>query len=62
MSDSPPLPAIATIAAAILSASPVTRLSLACPSEQARQRAADDLALEIVECLRIDRDQMTLAL
>jgi hypothetical protein len=60
--DSLPLPAPAIIAAAILSASPVIRLGLACPSEPARQRAADDLALEIVERLRIDRDQMTLAL
>lgn len=62
MPESIPLPAPATISAAILSASPVTRLGLACPSEQARQRAADDLAQEIVARLKAERDQLTLAL
>jgi len=57
-----PLPTPATISAAILSASAVTRLGLACPSEQARQRAADDMALEIVERLKSDWDQLKLAL
>ena len=62
MPDSLPLPAPATISAAILSASAITRLGLACPSEQARQRAADDLANEIVERLKAERDQLSLAL
>ncbi|THD35698.1 MAG: hypothetical protein E7773_10145 [Sphingomonas sp.] len=62
MHDSNPLPAPAVIAAAILNASAVTRLGLACPSEQARQRAADDLAHEIVERLKVERDQLRLAL
>jgi len=62
MPDSSPLPAPATISAAILSASAVTRLGLACPSEQARQRAADDMALEIVERLKAERDQLTFTL
>jgi hypothetical protein len=60
MPDSPSLPAPATISAAILSTSAVIRLGLACPSEQARQRAADDLAQEIVERLKIERDQFAL--
>jgi hypothetical protein len=62
MSDSTSLPAPATISAAILAASPVTRLGLACPSERARIRAAEELAEEIVECLRAERDQFRLAL
>ena len=62
MPDSPPLPACASISAAILSASAVTRLGLACPSEKARQRAADDLAHEIVERLKAERDQLTFEL
>lgn len=57
-----PLPAPETIADAILSASPVTRLGLACPSESARQRAAGELAREIVERLQAERDQLRLAL
>lgn len=62
MPESIPLPAPAMISAAILSASPVTRLGLACPSEQVRKRAADDLAREIVEHLKADFDQLRLAL
>ncbi len=62
MSDSPPTPAQrALIARAILSSSPVTRLALTCPSDQLRERAADDLAGEIVEHL-VKADQLPLAL
>jgi hypothetical protein len=62
MPDSPLLPAPETIADAILSTSLVTRLGLACPSESAQQRAAGELAREIVERLQAERDQLTLAL
>lgn len=62
MSDSTHLPDFASIRAAILASSPVTRLGLACPSEQARERAADDLAHDIVERIKAEHDQLTLAL
>ena len=63
MPDSIPLPAAASvISAAILQSPTVTRLGLACPSEQLRERAADDLAQEIVARLRADADQLKLSL
>ena len=64
MPDSHPLSALSrsAIASAILSTSPVVRLGLACPSEQLRERAADDLAGEIIERLKADASQLTLAL
>jgi hypothetical protein len=63
MVDSIPLPQVATvIASAILQSSPVTRLGLACPSEQLRERAATDLATEIVACLASDASQLKLSL
>ena len=54
-------PAADAIRSAILSASAVTRLGLACPSEAARERAADDLTQQIVERLKLERDQLRLA-
>ena len=63
MPDSFPLPDAATlISAAILQSPAVTRLGLACPSEQLRERAADDLAQEIIARLRADADQLKLSL
>ena len=62
MAESFPIPASDTIRSAILSASPVVRLGLACPSEAARERAADDLTEVIVKQLRLAHDQLTLAL
>lgn len=64
MSHESPPPALSrsAIASAILSASPVVRLGLACPSEQLRERAADDLAGEIIEHLKAEACQLRLAL
>lgn len=64
MPDSLSEPALsrAAIASAILSSSPVVRLGLACPSEPLRERAAHDLAGEIIERLKADFDQLRLAL
>jgi len=63
MPESSPTPAQrALIARAILSSSPVTRLALACQSDQLRERAADDLAREIAERLEAEANQLPLAL
>ena len=63
MPDSVPLPETATIiSAAILQSSAVTRLGLACPSEQLRERAAADLAAEIVARLSAEARQLKLGL
>jgi len=62
MPESLPLPDPASIRAAILASPTVTRLGLACPSEQLRERAAGDLAREIVERLQAEQDQLRLAL
>jgi hypothetical protein len=63
MPDSTTLPAQrALIARAILSTSPVTRLGIACPSERLRERAADDLAQEIVDRLLIEASQLQLGI
>lgn len=63
MIDSNPVPQVATvIVSAILQSSPVTRLGLACPSEQLRERAAADLANEIIACLASDASQLQLSL
>jgi hypothetical protein len=61
MLDSPTLPVQrALIARAILSTSAVTRLAIAAPSEALRERAADDLAQEIVESLLTEANQLKL--
>lgn len=62
MPDSIPLPAAATIADAILAAPAVTRLGIACPSDRLRERAADDLAKDILARLTTDANQLPLAL
>jgi hypothetical protein len=63
MPDSFPPPEAATvISAAILQSSAVTRLALACPSEPLRERAAADLAQEIVERFVADASQLKLSL
>lgn len=62
MADSTHLPDFASIRDTILASSPITRLGLACPSEQARERAADDLARDIAERLSTERNQLKLAL
>lgn len=63
MPESLPIPEQrALIARAILSSSPVTRLALACPNEQLREQAANDLADEITERLGFAADQLPLAL
>ncbi|MEG3124814.1 DUF6771 family protein [Sphingomonas sp. GB1N7] len=66
MLDSLITPAIVPdLSAAILSASAITRLGLACPDERARQRAADALARTIVERMTatttvVDENQLAL--
>jgi hypothetical protein len=62
MPESSPLPDPASIRAAILATSIVTRLGLACPSEQLQERAADELAHEIIERLKAEASQLQLAL
>ena len=62
MSESSPLPDPASIRAAILASSLVTRLGLACPSEALQERSADELANEIAERLKSDLSQLKLAL
>ena len=58
----PPPEAASVISAAILQSSPITRLGLACPSEHMRERAAADLAQEIIARLIIDASQLKLSL
>lgn len=60
-SSSPLRPSRSAIAHAVLSASPITRLALACPDERLRERAADELADRIIDRLCAD-DQLTLAI
>jgi hypothetical protein len=62
MPDSFPHPDPATIRAAILASSPITRLGLTCPNETLQERSADELAREIVERLKADHSQFKLAL
>jgi hypothetical protein len=63
MPDSLPLLATETvIAAAILQSPAVTRLGVACPSDRLRERAAANLAREIVAKLVADASQLTLSL
>jgi hypothetical protein len=63
MPDSLPLQVTETvIAAAILQSPAVTRLGLACPSDRLRERAAADLAQEIVAKLITDASQLKLSL
>ena len=60
--SSTPLDQRVLIARAILSTSPVTRLALACQSEQLREYAADELADKIAATLNIPSNQLPLAL
>jgi len=50
------------IARTILATSPVTRLAITAPSEALRERAAADLAAEIVDRLLIESSQLKLGL
>jgi hypothetical protein len=60
-SPTPVRPSRSAIAHAVLSASPITRLALACPDERLRERAADELAERIIDRLCAE-NQMTLSI